>query len=76
MKSTIALLSIIAAVALPAAAESLSIDSTHTWPRFEVSHLGFSTQIGRFNKTDGKIVLDAATKTGSIDIKIGLREVG
>lgn len=70
MKSTIALLSIIAAVALPAAAESLSIDSTHTWPRFEVSHLGFSTQIGRFNKTDGKIVLDAATKTGSIDIKI------
>ncbi len=70
MKSKIALLSIIAAMALPAAAESLSIDPTHTWPRFEVNHLGFSTQIGRFNKTDGKIVLDAAAKTGTIDIKI------
>jgi polyisoprenoid-binding protein YceI len=70
MKSKIAILSIIAAIALPAAAESLSIDPTHTWPRFEVNHLGFSTQIGRFNKTDGKIVIDAAAKTGSIDIKV------
>jgi polyisoprenoid-binding protein YceI len=56
--------------AFTASAESLTIDPTHTWPRFEVNHLGFSTQIGRFNKTDGKIVIDAAAKTGSIDIKI------
>jgi polyisoprenoid-binding protein YceI len=70
MKSKIALLSIVAAMALPAAAESLSIDPTHTWPRFEVNHLGFSTQLGRFDKTDGKIVIDAAAKTGSIDIKV------
>jgi polyisoprenoid-binding protein YceI len=70
MKTKIALLSLVVAMALPAAAESLSIDPTHTWPRFEVNHLGFTTQIGRFNKTDGKIVIDAATKTGSIDIKI------
>jgi polyisoprenoid-binding protein YceI len=70
MKTKIALLSLITSMALPAAAESLTIDATHTWPRFEVNHLGFSTQIGRFNKTDGKIVIDAAAKTGSIDIKI------
>ncbi|MEY4730424.1 MAG: hypothetical protein RL020_1582, partial [Pseudomonadota bacterium] len=63
MKTKIALLSLVVAMALPAAAESLSIDPTHTWPRFEVNHLGFTTQIGRFNKTDGKIVIDAATKT-------------
>jgi polyisoprenoid-binding protein YceI len=56
--------------ALAASAESLTIDPTHTWPRFEVNHLGFSTQIGRFNKTDGKITIDAAAKTGNIDIKI------
>jgi polyisoprenoid-binding protein YceI len=70
MKSKITLLALIAAIALPVAAENLTIDPTHTWPRFEVNHLGFSTQIGRFNKTDGKISIDAAAKSGSIDIKI------
>ncbi len=70
MKAKITLLALVAALALPAAAESLSIDPTHTWPSFEVNHLGFTTQRGRFNKTDGKIVIDAAAKTGSIDIKI------
>src|SRR3546814_14045568 len=37
---------------------------------FEVSHMGFSTQRGRFNKTSGKIVLDRAAKHGSIDLMI------
>ncbi|MGB8339847.1 MAG: YceI family protein [Burkholderiales bacterium] len=68
--SALLLAAIFGSTALSAVAESLSIDPTHTWPRFEISHLGFSTQIGRFNKTDGKIVIDAATKTGSIDIKV------
>jgi polyisoprenoid-binding protein YceI len=70
MKTKIALLLLAASFALPAAAETLSIDPTHTWPSFEVNHLGFTTQRGRFDKTDGKIVLDTAAKTGSIDIKI------
>lgn len=60
-----------AAVAAPAlAAESYSVDPRHTFPSFEVSHLGFSTQRGRFNKTSGKIVLDRQAKTGSVDIVI------
>ena len=44
------------------AAETYTLDSTHTFPSFEVSHLGYSIQRGRFNKTTGKITLDAAAK--------------
>ncbi|GAB1232164.1 YceI family protein [Ferrigenium sp. UT4] len=52
------------------AAEHYTIDAAHTWPSFEVNHLGYSTQRGRFNQTHGKITLDVAAKTGMIDITI------
>lgn len=59
------------ATAVPAfAADSYTIDPTHTWPVFEVNHLGFSTQRGRFNKTAGKITLDLAARSGSVDLTI------
>jgi polyisoprenoid-binding protein YceI len=58
-------------IAMPAcAAESYTIDPTHTWPVFEVNHLGFSTQRGRFNRTSGKITLDTAAQKGSVDLTI------
>lgn len=50
------------------AADSYRFDQSHTRPAFEVNHMGFSTQHGRFGKVDGKIVLDAANKRGSIDV--------
>lgn len=53
-----------------AAPESYTIDSTHTYPSFAVNHLGFSTARGVFEKTSGKVVIDRAAKTGSIDITI------
>jgi polyisoprenoid-binding protein YceI len=57
--------------ALPAhAADTYTIDATHTWPMFEVSHLGFSTQRGRFDKSGGKITLDIAAKQGSVELVI------
>lgn len=60
-----------ALLALPAAAaDSYTIDPTHTWPVFEVSHLGFSTQRGRFDKTSGRITLDPAAGKGSIEVVI------
>ncbi len=52
------------------AADSYTIDSRHTFPVFEVNHLGFSTQRGRFNKSAGKIMLDAAAKSGSVELTI------
>lgn len=61
---------------LPAvAAESYAIDARHTFPSFEVLHLGYSLQRGRFNKTSGKITLDAAAKKGTADITIDAASV-
>jgi polyisoprenoid-binding protein YceI len=58
-------------LAVPAyAADTYTIDPTHTWPMFEVNHLGYSIQRGRFNKTSGKITLDVAAKQGSVDLTI------
>lgn len=58
-----------------AAPESYTIDSRHTFPSFEVNHLGFSTQRGRFNKTTGRIVLDRAAKKASAEITIDANSV-
>lgn len=61
---------------LPAtAAESYSLDTRHTFPSFEVMHLGYSLQRGRFNKTSGKITLDTAAKKGTADIVIDAASV-
>jgi polyisoprenoid-binding protein YceI len=60
-----------AALVAPAfAADSYTIDTTHTFPVFEINHLGFSTQRGRFDKTSGKITLDIAAKSGSVDLTV------
>lgn len=65
------------ATALPAAAapESYTIDSRHTFPAFEVMHFGMSLQRGRFNKTTGKITLDSAARTGSVEVIIDAASV-
>ncbi len=62
---------------LPAAAavETYTIDPRHTFPSFEVMHLGMSLQRGRFNKTTGKITVDTAAKTGSVDVTIDATSV-
>lgn len=52
------------------AADSYTTDSEFTVPIFEVTHLGFTTQHGRFNKTSGKVMLDFAAKTGSVDFTV------
>ena len=58
-----------------AAPETFGIESTHTYPRFEYSHFGYSNQVQRFDKTSGKIVLDRAAKTASVDVTIDAKSV-
>ncbi len=58
-----------------AAPETFVIDGSHTFPRFSYSHFGLSTQLSRFNKTTGKIVLDKEAKTGSVDVVIDTQSV-
>jgi polyisoprenoid-binding protein YceI len=52
------------------AADSYTIDSRHTLPTFEINHLGFSTQRGRFNSASGKIMLVPSQSSGSIEVTI------
>ncbi len=65
------------AMAAPAfaAPETFVVDGTHTFPRFSYSHFGYSTQVSRFNKTTGKVVLDKAAKTGAVDVEIDTKSV-
>jgi polyisoprenoid-binding protein YceI len=58
-----------------AAPVSYTVDSSHTYPRFSYSHLGYSTQLSSFTNTSGTVVFDAAAKTGSVDIVIDMTTV-
>jgi len=58
-----------------AAPETYNIDPTHTLPRVEYSHFGYSTQLSKFDKTSGTIVLDRAAKKGSVDVVIDATSV-
>lgn len=56
-------------------AETYTIDSKHTFPSFEISHIGFSTQRGRFDHTNGTIKLDAKNEEGLIAVKIDANSI-
>lgn len=58
-----------------AAPETYNIEPTHSMPRFEYNHLGYSLQLSRFDKISGKIVIDRAAKTGSVDVTIDAKSV-
>ena len=75
MKSFYALLA--AAACLPALAEveNFSVDPRHTFPSYEIGHMGYSFQRGRFNKTTGRIALDFEGKRGAADISIDATSV-
>jgi polyisoprenoid-binding protein YceI len=75
MKISALALAVVAASPALAAPESFTIDSRHTFPVFEVNHLGFSLQRGRFNQTAGKIVIDREAKTGSVDVTIQVASI-
>jgi polyisoprenoid-binding protein YceI len=77
MKKQLAALLFALAAATPvlAAPATYTVDTTHTFPRFSYSHFGYSTQLSRFDSTSGKIVFDAAAKTGSVDIVIDAKSV-
>ncbi len=63
-----ALIALSAAPALHA--DSFTIDPEYTIPEFEVGHLGFTTQRGRFNRAEGTIQLDLAAHTGSVEFTV------
>lgn len=71
MQKILAFLALSAVLSAPAlAVDSYTIDPSHTFPVFEVNHLGFTNQRGRFNKSAGKITLDLSAKKGSVELII------
>ncbi len=58
-----------------AAPVTYTLDPAHTYPHFAINHLGFSTMHGRFNKTEGSIVIDREAKTGSVKVVIDAESV-
>ena len=77
MRKSLLTLAVLASAALSAVAapETYNVDANHTFPSFSYSHLGMSTQLSRFNKTTGTVVLDKAAKTGSVDVVIDMTSV-
>ncbi len=72
--ATLIALATVAATA-QAAPETYIIDNSHTFPQFSYTHLGFSRQTQKFDKTTGKVVLDRAAKSGSVDVTIDATSV-
>jgi polyisoprenoid-binding protein YceI len=57
------------------AADTYTIDPSHTYPSFEADHMGISVLRGKFNSTKGTIVLDRKAKTGSMEIIIDTNSI-
>jgi polyisoprenoid-binding protein YceI len=54
-----------------AAPVKYSIDPAHTYPSFEVDHMGgLSTWRGKFNSTSGTVTVDKEAGTGNLEVKI------
>lgn len=67
-----------ALLALPAAAApaTYDLDPSHTYPSFEADHLGgLSTWRGKFNKSEGVVVLDRAARTGTVEVTVHIQSV-
>lgn len=53
-----------------AIAAKYELDPTHTYPHFQISHLGFSTMGGMFTHTKGSFEMDQDKGTGSVSVTI------
>ncbi|MEW5787911.1 MAG: YceI family protein [Pseudomonadota bacterium] len=51
-------------------AESFVLDPTHTFPSFEIRHQGVSIMRGKFNRTQGRVVLDPEGKDSRIEVVV------
>jgi len=54
----------------PAWAAPYQFDPAHTFPLFEIDHLGFSTQHGQFDRSRGTLEYDAVQRTGRLEVVV------
>ncbi|MDE1173305.1 MAG: YceI family protein [Parvibaculaceae bacterium] len=72
---------VIAALTVPtfASATEYTLDKSHTYVGFEISHLGFSTTFGRFEDVTGTLSFDEAKPAASkvdVTVETGSLETG
>ena len=71
MKKAIAIAVLSASASAIAAPVTYNLDPTHTYPSFEADHMGgLSIWRGKFNKSSGKVVLDRAAKSGTVEVNV------
>jgi polyisoprenoid-binding protein YceI len=59
-----------------AASTTYNLDPTHTYPSFAADHFGgISTWRGKFTKSSGTVMLDRASRTGSVDVSIDVASI-
>ncbi|MGC4029507.1 MAG: YceI family protein [Steroidobacteraceae bacterium] len=69
-------LGLLAASYAVAAPVTYNVDPGHTFPAFEADHMGgLSLWRGKINSTSGKIVLDTAASTGSVDVTMDMKTI-
>lgn len=57
------------------AEERFNLDPTHTFPSFEIRHHGVSTMRGKFNRSQGRAVLDPQGSGGLIELTVDAASV-
>jgi polyisoprenoid-binding protein YceI len=57
-------------IPVASAVETFTLDATHTFPSFEIGHQGISVMRGKFNRTQGRVMLDAEKQSGAIDVRV------
>ena len=77
MKTTLAAAACLFATLGSAQAEvaTYTIDPTHTFVNFEISHFGTSFNRGRWDKKEGTVQFNRAAKTGRVDITIDMNSI-
>lgn len=66
----LALCLMLSAASAQAESETYVFDTQHTYPNFEVGHLGFSVRRGWFEKTTGRVTIDRAAGKGELQVDI------
>ncbi|MEO6292363.1 MAG: YceI family protein [Burkholderiaceae bacterium] len=75
LTSSVTLAAALLAGATSVQAAPYAIDGTHTFASFEIGHFGTTTNRGRFDKKEGTIEFDRATKTGKVEISLDMTSI-
>jgi polyisoprenoid-binding protein YceI len=71
-----ALIAALSAASAFAAPVTYVLDPKHTYPSFEADHMGgLSIWRGKFTESAGKVVLDKAAKSGTIDVTVKIASI-